>query len=132
MSARSAEGDHSVWRAGMTDTPVRGVQPPPHPGLQVLEPLVGDWDVEPIVEGRSIGIGAGPVRVDGVKRVPGPALGCRGSGRRATGVASQLAPTTCIIGLDDPSVARESAGILELELDARVTVQRDDDGHAVV
>lgn len=41
----------------MPNTPVRGVQPPPHAGLRALDPLVGDWDVEPIVDGKSIGIG---------------------------------------------------------------------------
>ena len=86
----------------MTDTPVRGVQPPPHPGLQALEPLVGDWDVEPIVAGRSIGIGR--ARFEWIES--GAFLVQRSDAEIPADAppewqANSPLPTTCVFGLDD-------------------------------
>jgi hypothetical protein len=86
----------------MTDTPVRGVQPPPHPGLKALEPLVGDWDVEPIFAGQSIGIGR--ARFEWMES--GAFLVQRSDAEVPADAppewqANSPMPTTCVIGLDD-------------------------------
>ena len=86
----------------MTDTPLRGVQPPPHPGLQALEPLIGDWDVEPIVAGRSIGIGR--ARFEWIES--GAFLIQRSDAETPADAppewkANSPQPTTCVFGLDD-------------------------------
>jgi hypothetical protein len=86
----------------MTDTPVRGVQPPPHRGLHALEPLIGDWDVEPIVAGRSIGIGR--ARFEWIES--GAFLVQRSDAEIPADAppewqANSPLPTTCVFGLDD-------------------------------
>jgi hypothetical protein len=90
--------------------------------------------MEPIVVGRSISIGR--ARFEWMES--GAFLVQRSDAEIPSDAPpewqanSPLPPQPASSASTTPSVARESAGILELELDACVTVQRDDDGHAIV
>lgn len=94
----------------MTDTPVRGTQPPPHPGLRALEPLIGDWEVEPVVAGRSLG--AGRTRFEWIES--GAFLVQRSDAEVPEWAENSPLPTTCIVGLDE-----ETGGFTMLYADSR-------------
>ena len=71
------------------------------PGLGRLDPLVGEWDVEAIVEGRTVATGRTTFEwLEG-----GAFLVQRADGEPAQGspewVANSPFPTTSIVGLDD-------------------------------
>jgi hypothetical protein len=122
----------------MTNMPVRGVQPPPHLGLRALEPLVGDWDVQPVVQGNPIGTGR--TRVEWTESgalliqhsdADVPADAPRGW------IANSPMPATCIIGLDDASGvftmlyadSRSVSRVYQMTLaDGRWTIWRDAPG----
>jgi len=118
--------------------PVRGVQPPPHLGLRALEPLVGDWDVQPVVQRNPIGTGrtrfewteSGAFLIQHSDAdVP--------AGAPREWIANSPMPATCIIGLDDASGvftmlhadSRSVSRVYQMTLaDGRWTIWRDTPG----
>lgn len=122
----------------MTNTSVRGVQPPPHPGLRTLEPLVGDWDVQPVVNGNPIGTGR--TRFEWIES--GAFLIQRSDADIPADappewIANSPMPVTSIIGLDDSAGvftmlyadSRSVSRVYQMTLtDGRWTIWRDAPG----
>jgi hypothetical protein len=122
----------------MTEMPVRGVQPPPNSGLGALDILVGDWDVEPIVDGRSLGVGRS--RFEWMES--GAFLVQRSDAELPNDappewIANSPLPTSSIIGLDDTTGAftmlyadsRSVSRVYQMTLsDGRWTIWRDAPG----